>query len=129
MEYMQPRGSVPQTKDLTTRALGVVQNMATQDFALLAFHAFMFLRFQMAPDSGTATIARKFALALFVISATTILLVRGQILPPGWLRAVVYRVGLFGAALASYFELKFLLPSLRPVLVDAQLLRIDEFLF
>ena len=129
MKYMQPRGMQPQAKDLTARAIGMVQNMATQDWVLVAFHSFMFLRVQLAPDGAGATLARKFALALLVITCGTIVLVRGQVLPEGWLRSLVYRLGLFGPALASYFELKYLLPALHPELVDAQLLRIDEFLF
>jgi hypothetical protein len=129
MKYMQPGGIQPHARDLTSRAIGMVQNMAAQDFALLAFHSFMFLRVQLAPDGASATLARKFALALLVITAGTIVLVRGQILPEGPVRSLVYRLGLFGAALASYFELKHLLPALHPELVDAQLLRIDEFLF
>src|SRR5688572_3534332 len=128
-EVVQPREIQPQTKALTARAIGMVQNMSAQDFVLLAFHSFMFLRVQFAPDGSGATLARKFALALLVITAGTVVLVRGQVLPEGWLRAFVYRVGMFGPALASYFELKHLLPALHPELVDAQLLRIDEFLF
>lgn len=124
-----PHGDTAQTKAGLASLGQTLQNMAVQDWALLAFHSFMFLRVQLAPDSAGATLARKFALALLVISAATVVLTRGQVLPAGWLRSLVYRLGMFVPALASYFELKYLLPALQPELVDAQLLRIDEFLF
>ena len=57
------------TRNVADRArttLGVTaQNLATQDVIALAFHAYLFLRVSIAPDSPDATVARRLALALF----------------------------------------------------------------
>ncbi|MDH5491142.1 MAG: phosphatase PAP2 family protein, partial [Myxococcales bacterium] len=80
------------------------------------------------PESQDAVTARHFALTLLLITSATVLLVRGEILRPGPRRALVYRLGAFVPMLASYFELRYLLPALQPVLLDAQLQAIDTAL-
>lgn len=126
----------PQTVDLTrrayqatSRALGAtIQNMAVQDWATLAFHTYMTLRVAVAPDSAEAAFAGRLSLLLLVATFSTVLLVRGEILREGKVRSILYRAGVFAPMVLSYFELRWLLPSLQPKLLDMQLLAIDELL-
>jgi len=67
--------------------------------------------------------------ALCTVAATTAISVRGELLPPGPARAVIYRVGMLGAMIGSYFTLAALLPALQPRLLDSTLLAIDARLF
>ncbi|MFW6067120.1 MAG: phosphatase PAP2 family protein [Myxococcota bacterium] len=106
-----------------------VHNMAIQDWVVTAFHGFMWLRVAAAPDSPDAVFARRFALTLLTVSLSTIVLTRGEVLRPGPVRALVYRLGLFAPMVMSYLELRWLLPALHPRLLDPQLWAIDELLF
>jgi hypothetical protein len=107
----------------------LAQNLAFQDVAALTFHTYMLLRAFDAPEGAEAALARRFALALFTVTACTIFLVRGEILRQGKLRALLYRLGIFAPMLTSYFELRFLLPALQPHLLDPQLYALDRALF
>lgn len=106
-----------------------LHNMAIQDFVMMGFHALMWLKAMMAPDSTDSSIARGSTFALVSATAITLLLCRGAIITHAPTRALVYRVGMFGPMLCSYFTLRALLHGLQPVLLDSALLRIDEMIF
>ena len=116
----------------TSQPLGiarvVLQNLAFQDKVVLAFHSFLLLRVSLAPDSVDKAMAQRIGLALLTVTFATIVLCRGEVLRPGKLRALVYRVGIFAPIPLSYFQLRVLLPALQPELLDAQLRAIDEAL-
>ena len=58
-------------------AIGVTtQNLAVQDVIALALHAYLFLRVSIAPDSPDAIVARRLSLALFLVTACSLLLAR-----------------------------------------------------
>ena len=105
------------------------RNLAAQDYILLAFHAYLLVRVLMAPDSAQAVTARLIWSGLCGITALGIVLGRAELLRPPWLRALLYRLCVFVPVPASYLGLSYLLPALRPTLLDPQLLRIDELLF
>lgn len=110
-------------------ALGITaQNLAVQDVIALAFHAYLFLRVSIAPDSPDATVARRLALALFVITACSMVLSRGEVIRSQRARALTYRLGLFVPMVLSYFEMRVLLPALQPDLMDHRLFAIDLWL-
>jgi len=120
------------TRNAAERArstLGVtVQNLAVQDAIALAFHGYLFLRVSIAPDSPDATIARRLALALLVVTACSMVLTRGEVIRRRRARALTYRLGLFVPMVLSYFELRVLLPALQPDLMDHRLFAIDLWL-
>jgi hypothetical protein len=120
------------TRNVADRArttLGVTaQNLATQDVMALAFHAYLFLRVSIAPDSPDATVARRLALALLVVTACLLVLARGEVIRGQRARALTYRLGLFMPMVLSYFEMRVLLPALQPDLLDHQLFAIDLWL-
>ncbi len=95
---------------------------------MLAFHAYLFVRVSIAPDSPDATVARRLAFALFVLTACALVLVRGEVIPGRRARALTYRLGLFTPMLLSYFEMRVLLPALQPGLLDHRLFAIDVWL-
>ncbi len=117
-------------QDALVRAVGLTaSNMAVQDFCVLGFLSYMWLRVWVAPESPAATIARSGAFGLLVTALLVLLMTRGAILGPGPARAAVYRLGMLGPVVGSYFVLKWLLPALQPRLLDVELLRLDEALF
>jgi len=120
------------TRNVAERArtvMGVTaQNLAVQDVIALAFHAYLFLRVSIAPDSPDATVARRLALALFVITACSMVLARGEVIRDKRARALTYRFGLFMPMVLSYFEMRVLLPALQPQLMDHRLFAIDLWL-
>ncbi|MFZ1864632.1 MAG: phosphatase PAP2 family protein [Polyangiales bacterium] len=110
-------------------ALGIAaQNLATQDVIALAFHGYLFLRIELAPDSPNATVARRLALALLVITACSLILTRGEVIRGQRARALTYRLGLLIPMVLSYFEMRTLLPALHPELMDHKLYAIDLWL-
>ena len=120
------------TRNVADRArttLGVTaQNLATQDVIALAFHAYLFLRVSIAPDSPDATVARRLALALLVTTACSLVLTRGEVIRGQRARALTYRLGLFAPMVLSYFQMRALLPALQPDLMDHRLFTIDLWL-
>ena len=120
------------TRNVAERArstLGVtIQNLAVQDVIALAFHAYLFLRISLAPDSPDAIVARRLALALLVVTACLMILSRGEVIRSRRARALTYRIGLVVPMVLSYFELRVLLPGLQPVLMDHRLFAIDQWL-
>lgn len=104
-------------------------NMAAHDWFCLSYHTAMFLRVAVAPDSENAFIARKFSATLLAATVIALLFTRGELLPKGIARAIVYRIGIFTPVFVSYFELRYLLPALQPHLLDATLYQIDRTLF
>ena len=120
------------TRNVAERArstIGVtIQNLAIQDVIALAFHGYLFLRVTIAPDSPDATVARRLALALLVVTACSMVLTRGEVIRGQRARALTYRLGLFVPMVLSYFELRVLLPALQPDLMDHRLFAIDLWL-
>lgn len=120
------------TRNAAERArttLGVaIQNLAIQDAIALAFHGYLFLRVAIAPDSPDATVARRLALALLVVTACCLILTRGEVIRSRRARALTYRLGLFIPMVLSYFELRLLLPALQRDLMDQRLFAIDRWL-
>lgn len=113
-----------------TTFLGRVRaNMAAHDWFCVLYHAGMYLRVAFAPDGENAFIARWFSGTLLTATVITLLVTRGEVLPRGLVRGIVYRVGLFTPIFVSYFELRYLLPALQPHLLDAELYHIDQVLF
>lgn len=120
------------TRSVAERArstLGVaLQNLAVQDVIALGFHSYLFLRVSIAPDSPDATVARRLALALLVVTACSMILTRGEVIRGQRARALTYRLGLFIPMVLSYFEMRVLLPALQPDLMDHRLYTIDLWL-
>lgn len=125
-----PGGLPPPPSDAVPGVLRVaLHNMALQDFIMLGFHTLMWLKAMMAPDSTDTSIARGSTFVLVSATVVTLLLTRGAILSAGPVRAMAYRLGMFGPMLCSYFTLRAMLHGLQPVLLDSALLHIDQFIF
>lgn len=123
----QPSATQPATT-LSTVLGTTVTNLGVHDRIALAFHLFMLARIVVAPQSHDGALAFRFGLGLFSVSLASVLLARGEVLRPGKLRSLVYRVGIFFPVVLSYFQLRYLLPALQPVLLDDTLRALDESL-
>jgi hypothetical protein len=127
---MAPGEFGKRAQEALSRTIAVgLNNMAIQDFAMVGFHCFMWLRVMMAPDTLDATVARSGCFGLLATSLVTLVLTRGELMGPGPARAAVYRIGMLIPMVGSYFTLKWLLPALQPRLLDRELLRFDELVF
>jgi hypothetical protein len=116
--------------DTAARALSTTRrNMAVQDWVAVGFHFLMWGRVALAPDSHDASTARRAAFSLFLVTISVLGMTRGEVLRPGPVRSLAYRLGIFVPVFLSYFELRYLLPALQPRLLDLQLLSIDQALF
>jgi len=105
------------------------RNLAAHDWLAGGFHLVMWARVAFAPDSSDATTARRTAIALSVCTLSVLVLARSDLLPAGRPRALFYRLGLFVPTFLSYFELRYLLPALRPELLDLELHALDTAIF
>ena len=105
------------------------RNLAIQDWIALAFHIYLATRIFLAPDGPEAEIGRFWQAILLLMVTSTVVLVRGDLLPAGWFRALIYRVVMFAGVAGSYFALKWILPGLAPALLDMELMAIDIALF
>jgi len=120
------------TRNAAGRARTVIglatQNLAVQDVIALAFHAYLFSRALMAPDSPDATVARRMAFSLLLLTTCSLVAARGEVIRGRRARALTYRLGVFTPMVLSYLEMGVLLPALRPELVDDRLFAIDVWL-
>jgi hypothetical protein len=105
------------------------RNLAIQDVCCLAYHIVMIVRVALAPNRALARAALPQLALLLLAAALTILLVRGELLPPGRLRGLVYRFGLLLSTILSYVPLRYALPALGNRLLDPELMAIDVRLF
>lgn len=112
-----------------SRFASFTRELAFQDVAATVFHSYMLMRAFRTLDGPHQHDARVWALTLFTWTIATILLVRGQVMPEGRLRAILYRIGIFAPMVLSYFEMIHLLPALQPHLLDMKLYAIDRALF
>jgi hypothetical protein len=110
------------------RARSLVVNLSAEDWIALAFHSYLLVRVAFAPESAERSLAMIAGFVLLGVTLGSITLTRSELLAPGPLRALVYRVGIFAPIPASYFQLGVLLPALQPELLDLQLLALDEAL-
>ena len=106
-----------------------VVNLALQDCAVLGLHGVLATEALLRVTNSERGRVGAHTFALFGSAALCVLLTRGEVLPPGTLRSLVYRFGMFGSMVGSYFVLRPLLPALTPVRFDVSLLRIDQLLF
>ena len=112
------------------RALQQVRlNLALQDYIVFIGHFLILLRVAFAPDGHDASIARFEYAALLAVTSASLFLVRSGIVASSYVRAWIYRGGVLLSLPAAYFTMRHLLPALEPRLLDAELMRIDEWLF
>jgi hypothetical protein len=116
----------------TTRApaaLRLVRNLAVQDWVTLGYFAFLLLALVRGHgETRGGSIARVLADVGFFL--TGLVLARGGFLREGSLAAgLVYRVTLLTSILASYLQLREILPAVSSRVVDAEILAFDLRVF
>jgi hypothetical protein len=122
--------SPPNTmRKLTDVVATAVRNLALQDYAVLSLHSLLSLQaLSRARGLESGLVCRQTG-GLLGLTVVTLLLSRGELLPAQTVRAMVYRVGMFGSMIGSYFVMRPLLSALQPALLDATLIKIDNRLF
>ena len=107
----------------------VVRELAIQDWVVLAYCAALVLLVAGAAPSPARNDVLYRVSRLAAGTALAITLVRGGLIANRWLVALVYRVGLFGGVLGSYFLLRELLPVVNRATLDAELFALDLRVF
>ncbi|MFC1609505.1 phosphatase PAP2 family protein [Myxococcota bacterium] len=114
---------------LFVRIALIRRNMATQDYLCLALHVFLWLEAMSVPSTPTGILCRWSTSSLLLVTMGALLTVRGELIRSSMITAVLYRLGVFFPAVATYFELRLLLPALQPTLLDGYLVAIDRAMF
>ncbi|MDD9942658.1 MAG: phosphatase PAP2 family protein [Myxococcales bacterium] len=111
---------------LAATASALRHNLATQDYALLTMHSYLLVRSLAAPDGPDAALSRPITFGLWLVTVIALVATRGEVLPPGPLRAGLYRIGAFLPAIGSYFGLRWVLRAIEVDPLDAQLLAFER---
>jgi len=107
----------------------LARNLAPQDVLVLGFLLYLWLRALLIPYGAPAIYARNVSFGLLASSAIAIALCRGELLPPGPLRALLHRLGLALPLAGVYLALRRYLPALALQPCDFALLALDRQLF
>ncbi len=65
----------------------------------------------------------------FVMLCSVLVLVRGEVLRPGFVASLLYRFALLGALLGSFLQLQYVLPTATHYALDAQIYALDKAVF
>ncbi len=96
---------------------------------MLAYLCGLNLAVLHAPDGATRTHCLLHTFGLLATLLASLLLVRGRVLGPGFVSALLYRAGIYGTVQVSYFFFKDLLPLVNPRALDTKLYALDLALF
>jgi hypothetical protein len=107
----------------------LTSNLAAQDLCVLAYFLYQLVLLLRLADSPDARAARPPLLGLTALALATVTLVRGELVPAGRLRALLYRVCMVFSVVGCYLAMRPYLLARRAVLLDERLLRLDQLLF
>lgn len=113
----------------TDWVLRTAREMATQDWIVLGYLAFLVVAVSAAEPGPERTAVLERTVALFAFALGALALVRGRLLGHGWAAPIAQRLAVYGTIQATYFLLRDLLPLVRPDSVDARLYGLDMRLF
>lgn len=109
--------------------LSLLERFGPQDWLVIGYLAYATLGVLLAEPSPARSAALLKMGALFAWSALGVALVRASWVPEGWLRAIVYRVSIYGPVQLSYFFFRDVLPVVNPGSLDRELQALDVALF
>jgi hypothetical protein len=126
--FDQTSPAIRERGDSTTLIGRLVLTLAALDWLVLGY--LFTLLFEVVQGSGSR---RAPAAAYLALDATLFLavlvVVRGELLRGRFLPGLVYRLGVLGAILGSFFELQWILPAASGPSLDAELHALDLRLF
>lgn len=131
-ERLLAQESIRRVVDLSAArawARRMVADMAVQDWVAIVYVAALFIAVGMATESPARTMNLERLFGLAVLLAATLLGKRGGLAGKGWFSALLYRCGMLGVILMSYFMLRGLLPVVNTGTLDAELYALDVQLF
>jgi hypothetical protein len=112
-----------------SRSRTFVRSFAVGDLLVLAYLVMLNAAVWRAPAGPMRTHCLLQVAALLVVFLLSVVVVRAQLLRPGFWPALLYRVGIYGTVQLSYFFFKHLLPLVNPGSLDAKLYALDQLLF
>lgn len=107
----------------------MVTEMAVQDWFAVVYVMVLVFAVWIAQDSPARTMNLQRLFGLSVLLAVTLVGKRGGLAGKGVFSALLYRLGMLGVTLISYFMLRGLLPVVNTGALDAELYALDLQLF
>ncbi len=105
------------------------RNIAFIDWLMFIFLSELLLAVFFVPSGQRAPHLTVFAGMWVAFAVVVGVLVRGNILPDSWLKAITYRAALMGATVGAYSAFRTFLPALHTGGLDAELIALDQMLF
>jgi len=131
-ERLLANGGHPRSLDLPAARAWVkrlLKEMAVQDWFAIAYLSVLITAVLIAPASSGRTMNLERLSALSVAFVAILLVTRGGLIRKGVVSALLYRAGLLGVTLISYFMLRGLLPVVNTGGLDAELYALDLQVF
>jgi membrane-associated phospholipid phosphatase len=106
-----------------------LRSLAVADYLVLGYLLLLNAAVLVAPPSPLWGASLAQVLGLFALFLISLVLVRAEVVGPGFWSALVYRIGIYGSVQQSYFFFKHLLPVINPGSLDQELYALDLQLF
>lgn len=106
-----------------------LRETAIHDYAVFAYLLLLNGAVLFTPSSSERSDCLLRTGGLMLAFVVSIVLVRGRLLKHAWLRALVYRLGIYGPVQVSYFFLKHVLPLVNKTTLDWELYHLDLAVF
>lgn len=107
----------------------LTSNLSAQDVCVLTYFLYQLVLLLRLADSPDARAARPPLLALTALAFLTVTLVRGDLVPAGRVRALLYRICMVFSVVGCYLAMRPYLQARHAPLLDERLLRLDLLLF
>ena len=105
-------------------------NFTVLDVTALGLLTYFAVRLELAPDGADALAARPVFRGTWALLVAVLLVVRGELMRPSYLRGLLYRLGLMASILGSYaVGMRAALHALQPTLLDHALAAADRAIF
>lgn len=108
---------------------GFLAELAVHDWMVVAYVVGLVVAVLQGERGPTFAHTLERVLILFGTALVGVSAARSRLLRDGWLKAVLYRVALYGPVQLSYFLFRDLLPGVNPGSLDAELHALDLSLF
>lgn len=126
LESAAAAGASPAAEpSIRTWARRLSREIAMQDWLVLGYLITLTLAVATAEPAPLRVQCLKYSLGLLVFCATTLVLVRGNLVRDGFFGPMGYRLAVYGTVQLSYFLLRDLLPVVNPGSLDQELLEFD----
>lgn len=112
-----------------SRVRKAFRSVAATEYLVFGYLLMLAVAVLIAPENPLRLQCLLQVLALVATFIVSMIVVRGELLGPGFWSALLYRVGIYGTVQQTYFLFKHMLPVINPGSLDHQLYALDLRLF